>query len=460
MDQGYFDFKAKSEYEPELFIDKGSKKYLNKKRLKAQNRIKEDGNMFLEINKFSNSISKNTISMNFTCPTAPDGFIFDIFDEKYINKTEDIDLSLEDSTKIINSSNSVGIDIFNKEESITENDFSDIQNIPTIIKNKNDSDKKEIKDNPDNIKNNKKIKISDNDYLNYGKRKNQKDNVSLKLFKKFNDWIIKIIENQIPEPLKKKINPPDHDIFTHNTNSKDIRVFLDIQIKNILIMTKNDKESLDHLLIIKGIKKQRKYNETTLNDKEFKDAEILLKMLNKIEEKEKMEKNEIINLIIEVLVEKGYKKAKEEKIFFKKDKDNFNRLLSEYNIKKSFKNQEKNEIQIEEMEKLKTIAELKMTLRELLLVFFEGKCNEFEDFKKDVKEINEYFELLNGFSLLELNKSKTSCGFIQMIERDCDIPQEKIKIVNHITNYFINKKINKIEIDKYLELYPEENNDN
>lgn len=460
MDQGYFDFKAKSEYEPELFIDKGSKKYLNKKRLKAQNRIKEDGNMFLEINKFSNSISKNTISMNFTCPTAPDGFIFDIFDEKYINKTEDIDLSLEDSTKIINSSNSVGIDIFNKEESITENDFSDIQNIPTIIKNKNDSDKKEIKDNPDNIKNNKKIKISDNDYLNYGKRKNQKDNVSLKLFKKFNDWIIKIIENQIPEPLKKKINPPDHDIFTHNTNSKDIRVFLDIQIKNILIMTKNDKESLDHLLIIKGIKKQRKYNETTLNDKEFKDAEILLKMLNKIEEKEKMEKNEIINLIIEVLVEKGYKKAKEEKIFFKKDKDNFNRLLSEYNIKKSFKNQEKNEIQIEEMEKLKTIAELKMTLRELLLVFFEGKCNEFEDFKKDVKEINEYFELLNGFSLLELNKSKTSCGFIQMIERDCDIPQDKIKNVNHITNYFINKKINKVEIDKYLELYPEENNDN
>ena len=460
MDQGYFDFKAKSEYEPELFIDKGSKKYLNTKRLKAQNRIKEDGNMFLEINKFSNSISKNTISMNFTCPTAPDGFIFDIFDEKYINKTEDIDLSLEDSTKIINSSNSVGIDIFNKEESITENDFSDIQNIPTIIKNKNDSDKKEIKDNPDNIKNNKKIKISDNDYLNYGKRKNQKDNVSLKLFKKFNDWIIKIIENQIPEPLKKKINPPDHDIFTHNTNSKDIRVFLDIQIKNILIMTKNDKESLDHLLIIKGIKKQRKYNETTLNDKEFKDAEILLKMLNKIEEKEKMEKNEIINLIIEVLVEKGYKKAKEEKIFFKKDKDNLNRLLSEYNIKKSFKNQEKNEIQIEEMEKLKTIAELKMTLRELLLVFFEGKCNEFEDFKKDVKEINEYFELLNGFSLLELNKSKTSCGFIQMIERDCDIPQDKIKNVNHITNYFINKKINKVEIDKYLELYPEENNDN
>jgi hypothetical protein len=460
MDQGYFDFKAKSEYEPELFIDKGSKKYLNKKRLKAQNRIKEDGNMFLEINKFSNSISKNTISMNFTCPTAPDGFIFDIFDEKYINKTEDIDLSLEDSTKIINSSNSVGIDIFNKEESITENDFSDIQNIPTIIKNKNDSDKKEIKDNPDNIKNNKKIKISDNDYLNYGKRKNQKDNVSLKLFKKFNDWIIKIIENQIPEPLKKKINPPDHDIFTHNTNSKDIRVFLDIQIKNILIMTKNDKESLDHLLIIKGIKKQRKYNETTLNDREFKDAEILLKMLNKIEEKEKMEKNEIINLIIEVLVEKGYKKAKEEKIFFKKDKDNFNHLLSEYNIKKSFKNQEKNEIQIEEMEKLKTIAELKMTLRELLLVFFEGKCNEFEDFKKDVKEINEYFELLNGFSLLELNKSKTSCGFIQMIERDCDIPQDKIKNVNHITNYFINKKINKVEIDKYLELYAEENNDN
>ena len=101
-----------------------------------------------------------------------------------------------------------------------------------------------------------------------------------------------------------------------------------------------------------------------------------------------------------------------------------------------------------------------MTLRELLLKFFASKSEEFEDFKKKVKVNNEYFELLNKFSILELNEFKTNCGFIDMIEKDYDIPNEKIKILNHITNYFSNKKINKAEIDKYLQLYPEENNEN
>ena len=301
------------------------------------------------------------------------------------------------------------------------------------------------------------MKISDEDYLKFGKRKYQKDNISQKLFKKFNDWIIKKIEKKIPNPLKKKIFPPNHDIFTHNTNSKDIRFYLDVQIKNIITMTKNDKESLDQLLIIKGIKKQRKYNETTLNHKDIENAKILLKKLKKIE---KIEDNEIINLIIDILIERGYKKSDEEKKLFKKDKDNFNQLLSEYKIKKSFKNQEKNEKQIEYIEKIKIIEELGMTLRESLLIFFDSNSKEFEDFKSEVKENDEYFKYLNGFSLLDLNESKTSCGFIDMIERDCVIPDEKIKILNHITNYFINKKIKKNEIDKYIELYPEKNNEN
>ena len=222
-------------------------------------------------------------------------------------------------------------------------------------------------------------------------------------------------------------------------------------------MTKNDKESLDQLLIIKGIKKQRKYNETTLNHKDIENAKILLKKLKKIE---KIEDNEIINLIIDILIERGYKKSDEEKKLFKKDKDNFNQLLSEYKIKKSFKNQEKNEKQIEYIEKIKIIEELGMTLRESLLIFFDSNSKEFEDFKSEVKENDEYFKVLNGFSLLDLNESKTSCGFIDMIERDCVIPDEKIKILNHITNYFINKKIKKNEIDKYIELYPEKNNEN
>ena len=80
-------------------------------------------------------------------------------------------------------------------------------------------------------------------------RKIQIDNYSIKLFKAINDWVIFKIQNQIHESLsqKKKINPPDYDVFTHNTNLFDIRFFLDIQYKNILQMTKQDKEKLDQL---------------------------------------------------------------------------------------------------------------------------------------------------------------------------------------------------------------------
>jgi len=46
-------------------------------------------------------------------------------------------------------------------------------------------------------------------------------------------------------------------------------------------MIKKDKESLDHLLIIKDIKKERKYNETTLNDNELKNEENFFKILEK-----------------------------------------------------------------------------------------------------------------------------------------------------------------------------------
>ena len=134
-------------------------------------------------------------------------------------------------------------------------------------------------------------------------------------------------------------------------------------------------------------------------------------------------------MLIDILIEKGYKKIDGEKIFFKKDKDNFNQLLIEYKIKKSNNHQKKNEKQIEDIEKIKEIEELIMTLRKLLLIFFESKSKEFEDFKTEVKVNNEYFQLLKGFSLLELNESKTSCGFIDMVENDCDIPNGKKKFL-------------------------------
>ena len=112
-------------------------------------------------------------------------------------------------------------------------------------------------------------------------RKIQMDNYSIKLFKAINDWVIFKIQNQIPDSLsqKKKINPPDYDVFTHNTNLLDIRFFLDIQYKNILQMTKQDKEKLDQLLILLNIKKPillDKKKETDLNDKEYDLAKKLL----------------------------------------------------------------------------------------------------------------------------------------------------------------------------------------
>ena len=389
MAQKYLEYKVNSEVEP--CIDEGSPKFLRKKRFNDQNEIISN-NMSLETNNNSDSNSYNTNYMNSKNPYTPDTIIDYDINKKYMKKKENFDLDSDKIKKIMipfETENS------NEEESINANNLYYIQNIKNNIKNK----------------------ISNEDYEKYGKRKNQKDNISQKLFKNFNDWIIKIIENKIPQPYKKKIYTPDHDIFTHNTNSKDIRFFLDIPFENILIMTKKDKESLDHLLIIKGIKKERKYYETNLNDKELKKAEILLEKLKKIEKNEKIDEKEIINLIIDILIEKGYK-SKEEKILFKKDKDNFNQLLVEFEIKKSLKDQENNDKHIQDIKKIKTIEELRMTLRELLLKFFASKSEEFEDFKKKVKENNEYFELLNKFNIFE-NESKISCGFIHMIEKDC-----------------------------------------
>ena len=57
-------------------------------------------------------------------------------------------------------------------------------------------------------------------------------------------------------------------------------------------------------------------------------------------------------MIIDILIEKRYK-SKEEKILFKKDKDNFNQLLVEFGIKKSLKHQENNDKYIQDIKKNK-----------------------------------------------------------------------------------------------------------
>ena len=232
MSQDYCETKYNLEFE---FTEKGNTKFLNKKLLKDKSHIKEDDDIFQETNDFSNLNSNFANNINLYFPNT--------------YKSENIALNFEVNTKMMNSYTTFGNQYFNKEELIKEN-------FPTEIKtNNNKINKEETKNIQNNNNENKNIKISYEVYIKYGKRKYQKDNISQKIFKNFNDWIIKKIEKQIPENLKIIILPPNYVIFTHNTNLKDIRFFLDIQIKNIIIMTKNDIESLDELLIIKGIKK-------------------------------------------------------------------------------------------------------------------------------------------------------------------------------------------------------------
>ena len=88
--QNYFDYKANSEIGP--LIDKDGTAFLKKKRLKDQIIIKEDDNMLLETNHFSNLITNNNI--NFQCLSTLDG---SVYDKKNINESKYIDLSLEES---------------------------------------------------------------------------------------------------------------------------------------------------------------------------------------------------------------------------------------------------------------------------------------------------------------------------------------------------------------------------
>ena len=108
----YLEYKVNYEVEP--FIDEASPKFLNKKRLHAQNEI-IDNNMSLETNDHSDSISYNTNYMNSKNPYTPDTIIDYDINKKYMNNTENFDLDLDELEKIMNP--------HNEEESINVNNL-------------------------------------------------------------------------------------------------------------------------------------------------------------------------------------------------------------------------------------------------------------------------------------------------------------------------------------------------
>lgn len=158
-------------------------------------------------------------------------------------------------------------------------------------------------------------------------RSGQKDNFSLKLFKRLNDWIVKAINSQVKE-LKLKVHRPNYDVFTHNTNLIDICFYLNIKFKNLLALTQKDKEALDQLLVELEIKKpyKKKKSKLTQNSKDFKNAVQLLKICGYLQENKEINEKEINTQIIELLKKEGYKHSNDNSIY-KKDKNYIKELL-------------------------------------------------------------------------------------------------------------------------------------
>lgn len=168
-------------------------------------------------------------------------------------------------------------------------------------------------------------------------------------------------------------------------------------------MQPRDKEELNQLLIDLKIKKSRKKTSLNYNNYNTKDYKNALKLINKyknLDKNKKMDNNEIKMNIVNILKKEGLKCNNDDNIY-KKDKDNINQLLINNGEKKSFNFQEKNRNIIKEVAKKIEIKELNMTLKELIVSFYNS--NEFIPFKNEVEEIDKNFKIQkkNKYSLLE-----------------------------------------------------------
>lgn len=387
---------------------------------------------FLQNSESSQFLSKKRLNLK-NNKNAINYFIDIDINQNNLNLTDEIKQSIEYTNNIYDNK---------KNESII-NVEKDIEN--NLIINKNNS-----------LTNNETDKISKKNIIY--KRAAQKDNFSLKLFKNINNWICKSINESINNIINNKTNNikvhrPNYNIFTHNSNSIDIYIFLNIKFKYILCMNPKDKDAFNELLIELGIKKPCKKKETIINKntKEYKDALKLLLKYEYIKENEKIGIHELNKLIIKLLIKEGLKN-KEDKLLYKKDKDNIIKLLIEKGEKRSYNFQNKNKAIIQEIEKIKEIKELNMTLKELIIAFYNSE--EFKNFSKEVQEINNYVknQKKNKYSLLD--NEENNKGFLKMIEDDCTLSEEKKKIVKELTNYFTDKNLNEEEINNYRKKYP------
>lgn len=270
----------------------------------------------------------------------------------------------------------------------------------------------------------------------------QKDNFSINLFTKINEWIVNDLVLKYPQI---KIHKPNYGIFTHKTNMVDIYIYLDIQYKNILCITPEIHEELVKLFIDLKIKKKynRKKTEITEKSKEYNDVLKLLQIYKYINENDKLNIEDINKLIIKLLVEEGYKDPKEENIY-KNDKDNIRHLLIKNKLKRKQNLQEKNRDNIHGHK----ITEINKTLRQLIILFYESK--EFEKFCQEKKneKINENVKLQknNQYSLFDNSEYN---GFIKMIEEDCGLNTEQKNVIRNFTNYFHDRELNIEELKKY-----------
>jgi hypothetical protein len=201
------------------------------------------------------------------CQTHEDIFSFEYPAQNFLQKKQKrsnrIDTKKEDSDKNKNSMGEMNNEE-NNNQGISINNFGEA----FLSKEENELQKRcegnlSLKNNTFQVSGPNDIKNSKNNGSERGK---DKDNISINLFTKLNQWILKRLNSNSNEK-KKKIHTPNYKIFTHDTNLVNIYVFLDIKYKNFLFMTQKDKKALNQLLIDLKIKKKFKKIETNLTEK-------------------------------------------------------------------------------------------------------------------------------------------------------------------------------------------------
>jgi hypothetical protein len=323
--------------------------------------------------------------------------------------------ALKESPNLIVSSN--------YEKKTSEQSSGDSQNIKL---------KKPYEDNGESVPSKETEKKS-------SERKSQKDNAWIKTMSFINGNIFQKYQAQIK---KHQIHKPNYLIFTHNANLIDDKFYLGLTYKNILQLTYKDYLEVNDLLIKLGLKKKSKLKESFLNKKEVEDAKKLLRLSSIIDEKDKLSYKEVENKLILFLKEKELKPLKEDSLYAK-DKHIMKDELIKLKEKTSYNLQKPLDEDID-------IKELDMTLKDIILGIYSDKDahNKLARLLEDIDNKFQKEHKHNSFSLLQ----KEDNGFIKMINEDCALSGKQLLIINELHEYFIDKALNKENINQYKKL--------